>query len=124
ANTLQWAIVKGLDYHTKKLRLLNLPYVGSYPLRYEDFKLRTFHFSHNGLSDDINAGFINLSVYKFYSRYLNSKSYLNKMAKKGDEIILVYAMHIPFLKAALDLKEKHPLIKVCLIVPDLPQYMG
>lgn len=124
ANVLQWAVVKGLDFHTTRLRLLNLPYVGSYPLRYLDFKLRSFNFSHNGKAEDINAGFLNLSIFKFYSRYLNSKSNLNKMIKEGDEIIIIYAMHLPFIKAAIKIKKKYPSIKVCLIVPDLPQYMG
>lgn len=124
ANVLQWAIVNGLDFHTSELRLLNLPYVGSYPLRYLDFKLSSFNFSHNGKAKDINSGFVNLSIIKIYSRYLNSKVNLNKMIVESNEIIIIYAMHLPFLKAALEMKKKYPLIKVCLIVPDLPQYMG
>jgi len=37
ADALQWAIVDGLDSHTEKLRIINLPYIGSYPTRYKDF---------------------------------------------------------------------------------------
>lgn len=124
ADALQWAIVNGLDYHTTKLRIVNLPYVGSFPQRYEDFKLNEFQFSHNGQANDVNVGFVNLSIYKSYSRFVNAKRGLRKMIHDENTIILIYAMHIPFIKAATDLKTKNPTLKICLVVPDLPQFMG
>ena len=38
-------------------------------------------------------------------------------------VLIVYSIHTPFLKAAVDIKRKYKNTKVVLIVPDLPEYM-
>ena len=126
ADTLQWAIVNGLDNYANKLKLINLPYIGSFPFRYKELKTKSFVFSHNGISIDENVGFLNLSVYKFVSRYLNSLNHIKKWASdtRGEKALLVYAFHTPFLKAAYDIKKAFPEVKLCLIIPDLPHYMN
>ena len=89
ANALQWAIVRGLYFYTSNFRLVNLPYVGSFPQRYQDLKLNTFQFSHNGNANDINVGFVNLSLYKSYSRYINAKRQLKKIINKKSRAFIV-----------------------------------
>lgn len=39
-------------------------------------------------------------------------------------MIVVYSAHDPFLAAASYAKKKDPSIKICLVAPDLPQYMN
>ncbi|WP_439504240.1 glycosyltransferase [Sediminibacterium sp.] len=124
ADSLQWAIVEGLDSQTDNLQILNLPYIGSYPLRYKDLKIKSFKFSHKSGSNDLNVGFINLPIYKLISRYYNLKKVLNSVIQDGSETILIYAIHTPFIKATVELKKLYPNIKICLIVPDLPEYMN
>lgn len=122
ADALQWSIIEGLDNFSPNLRLINLPYIGSYPKRYSDFRINTFFFSHNSTSIDINVGFINLSGYKLFSRYYNAKKALKKVFL--NQIIIIYAIHTPFIKAAIQLKKQNPRVKICLIVPDLPEFMS
>ncbi len=43
---------------------------------------------------------------------------------EGEKIILIYAIHTPFLKVAVEAKQKDNKIKICLIVPDLPEFMA
>ncbi len=125
ADALQWAIVNGLDNFCKNnFKLVNLPYVGSFPKRYKQIKINTYSFSHREDSNDINIGFINLPLVKLFSRYYNAKKELKNILQDENEVILIYAMHTPFIKAAVDLKNKNPSIKICLIVPDLPEFMS
>jgi glycosyltransferase involved in cell wall biosynthesis len=63
-------------------------------------------------------------IYKYYSRYFNVKKVLKNILQNDNEVIIIYALHIPFIKAAVDLKIKNPSIKICLIVPDLPEFMS
>lgn len=124
ADALQWAIVNGLsNYYVQNFRLVNLPYVGSFPQRYIDFKIKSFGFSHKEGANDVNVGFINLPIYKMYSRFYNAKRALENILGDKNEIIIIYAIHTPFIKAAIDIKKKHPSVKICLVVPDLPEFM-
>lgn len=129
ANVLQWSIVKGFD-HFCEVKLINLPYIGSYPSTYKKFYSKGFNFSHNVLknTDDKNIGFINLKYVKHYFRYLEAKKALSNELKKTDknEIvnILIYALNSPFLKAAIDVKRKYKNVKICQITPDLPEFMS
>lgn len=124
ADTLQWAIVNGLGVFYNELKILNLLYIGSFPKRYKDFVIKRFNFSHCSNSIDINIQFVNLPFYKLYSRYLNLKLELKKVLNNNDEILVIYAVHTPFIKAAVDVKKSRPNIKICLIVPDLPEFMS
>jgi glycosyltransferase involved in cell wall biosynthesis len=124
ADALQWAIVNGLDEHTNDLKLVNLMYIGSYPSRYKDFKINPFKFSHKPGANDDNVGFINLPLYKLYSRYINACKQLKQYGNLNEDVLLVYAMHMPFIMAALNAKKINPGLKICLIVPDLPEFMG
>ena len=124
ADALQWAIVEGLGKQTIRLKIVNLLYIGSYPLRYKDFWIKPSCFSHRLGADDFNVGFLNLPLYKLFSRYYNTKKYLKNIVDNNNEVILIYAIHTPFIKAAVDLKKRNPSIKICLIVPDLPEFMS
>jgi glycosyltransferase involved in cell wall biosynthesis len=124
ADALQWAIINGLDSKTQRVKIVNLPYIGSYPFRYKECKIKSFSFSHRPGANDINVGFLNLTLYKLFSRYYNTKRILKNILQDDNEIILIYAIHTPFIKAAVELKNNNPSMKICLIVPDLPEFMN
>ena len=116
ANNLQWSIIKGLNYYYKNLQTLTLPYIGSYPFHY-----KKPYFN----SSDNSVGFINFFGLSHIHRYIKAKKALKQRVKKSeDTYIVVYAIHAPFLKAATDIKKKNPNVKICLIAPDMPQYMS
>src|SRR6478735_2134543 len=124
ADALQKAVVQGLDNYINDLTIINLIYIGSYPQRYTDYRIPTSNFAHKPGATDLNVGFYNLPLYKLYSRYINSAKALRNWDKKGSEIILIYGIHTPFIKAAVKSKEINPNIKICLIVPDLFEFKG
>jgi glycosyltransferase involved in cell wall biosynthesis len=127
ANALQWSIIDGLEENNINIQLHNLPFIGSYPLRYKKLyytgrdKCRTAY----GTNYKSNK-FLNLSLIKMYSRYAVAKNALfSDVVLNGDQnVILIYSVNSPFLRAAINFKNKNPKTIICLIVPDLPEYMS
>ncbi len=127
ANNLQWKIILGLDLHNEKpIQICNLVFVGSYPFRYKQLFLKTAKFSHTFGSKDINHGFFNLTGFKYLSRTLVATRGLLKWGRnhKSESAIIIYSIHTPFLIAAMLTKIMFKSIKLCLIIPDLPEFMS
>lgn len=131
ANALQQAIVQGfLDNGVgTRVKLLNLPFVGTYPKNYRLFKSSSFDFSITGTNGSIqgqNLGFCHLVGWQLISRYLHAKRALLKWAETtpGKKVVISYNIHTPFLKAAVAVKKDFPDIHICQIAPDLAEYMA
>lgn len=127
ANNLQWSIIDGLDLiNSSPICLLNVMLVGAYPKDYKKILIKTTKFSHIQNANDINVGFINLVGIRIISRFISATRILLKWARqKGkNKVILIYSLNTQFLIASLITKFLNPKIKLCLIVPDLPQYMS
>lgn len=126
AHALQNSILTGISQLRDDVEIINLPYIGSYPYRYKKMYYKgSASFEESGVAGT-NVGFNNLFVYKLYSRYFNTKKAVMKWAAKqqGDKFVLVYALHTPFIKAVVEVKKVYPDLHICLIVPDLPEFMG
>ena len=132
ADALQKSIIEGIGSLADNIEILNLPYIGSYPKRYNKFWSINGNFAYVTRNGNIvrgeNERFCNLSGFKLISRYWKTKKALFRWCRENKEenkIVIIYAIHTPFLKACIDIKEKYyPSLKVVLIVPDLPEYMG
>lgn len=132
ADALQKSIIEGIGSLLNNIKILNLPYIGSYPKRYNKFWSINGNFTYVTQNGNIikgeNERFCNLSGFKLISRYWRAKKALLRWCRKNEKenkVVIVYAIHTPFLKACIDIKEKYcPSLKVILIVPDLPEYMG
>ncbi len=128
ANKFQWGIVNGLDgIENIHFRIINSLYIGSYPKRYHKLRIPHFKFSHSKGANDLNIGFINLTILKTVSRYFGIKKEIDKWALDNNneqKIIIAYAMTSPFLEILNYIKKRYPNIICCLVVPDLPEYMN
>jgi glycosyltransferase involved in cell wall biosynthesis len=128
ADKLQRAIVKGLDaIDSIDVKIVNSLYIGSYPKRYRRMMIPTFKFSCFGRTEGVNIGFCNLTGLKRYSRYYTAKKVVEDWARIPSEkqkVLFIYAMTEPFMKIADYVKKKYGGIKVCVVVPDLPEYMN
>jgi len=125
ANNLQWALIKGLDHYFEECKIISLPFVASYPFGYKQRKISSSQFSHKISSIDYCIGFYNYPIINLFSRYINARKALIKCISNNyhSDYLIIYAVHTPFLKAAVDIKKYNPNLKICLIVPDLPQFM-
>ena len=121
ADALQKAIIHGLTFWTKSIQIINLPYIGSFPLRDKILFTDKYNFSFKTVAG-FNIPFCNLCGWKLFSRFFRSFFALKKYVGFND-IILIYSVHTPFIKACIDFKKKNPNTKIVLLVADLPEYM-
>lgn len=123
ANTFQTGIIEGLHKLYEDVRIITSPVTSPFPkshkLIYSKQKSE-MEYSEKRLSVSF-TGFINLPFIKLVSEYFRVRSTLRNKLKNGDTIY-VYALHSPFLLAVYSLRKK--ISKVCVIVPDLPDYMS
>ncbi|HEY9001048.1 MAG TPA: glycosyltransferase [Mucilaginibacter sp.] len=126
ADALQWSFVSGLTNYYKNLRLLNFPFVGSYPTLCKTPFIRSFSFGKDKGFEGTNIGYLNLIALKNAIIYRQAKSNIRNWVKQteGEKVVLIYSAFLPFLKAAISAKGEFSNLKVYLILPDLPQFMG
>lgn len=125
ANVLQSNILKGLVEVHPNVELINLPFVGSYPKRFNKIY---FPPTKETIFKDLTVvglGFINLSFLKYFTRFIALFKKLVLDKEINNNFIVIYSFHFPFIMAAVLAKKIiHSNSKICLIVPDLPEYMS
>lgn len=124
-NTFQNSLIEGILKHDSSIdNIINLPAIGSFPLRYKKLWFKSSAFNIESIQG-INGGFLNVSLIKNYGIYDSIKKHALAWAKKNTDnkkIIIVYSLIEPYLKAAVAVKKKYPDTQICCIVLDLPQY--
>lgn len=122
ANLFQQKIVEGLESSGEEYEVLSAPFIGAYPkasskMIFRGFEEKTDYCKY--------VNFNNIWGYRNFSRAVSLKKQIRKFAsEKEEKLIIVYCAHTPFLEAAAYAKKKDKNIKICLIVPDLPEYMN
>ena len=124
ANVLQQALVRGFDDCDQPINILSLPFVGTFYRNYKCLFVKRMRFSHekSSVMRDVVLNFNTLPVLGLFSKYKALSFELNKVCHTND-ILIIYSIHTPFLLSAVRLKRKKK-VHICLIVPDLPQYMS
>ena len=128
ANTFQQRMIQGLRAQDICLSVVSVPFIGAWPTAYKDRVFRGFTPTEEKTDSDIKyAPFHNLWGFRNLSRARAVKKETAAFLKKagnGKKAIIVYAAHTPFLEAAVWAKKNDPEVHICLVVPDLPQYMN
>lgn len=131
ADALQKSLIAGLSENLNKLDVINLPYLHQWPKQYKKiFSPPQFIEEHkNGSVQYIlnNKRFLNIIGLNILDRYRVAYKALVKYCKANssdDIVLLVYAISTPFIKAAVDAKNRFSNLKIILIAPDLPEYMS
>ncbi|MBP2639680.1 MAG: glycosyl transferase group 1 [Firmicutes bacterium] len=126
ANTLQWNFVSGIESNIGyPVKLLNCMFIGSFPKRYRDAYVKTQKFSHSLGSDDINIGFLNITVLKQILIPISIKKALKKWILNNSnrqKVLFVYSSN--YVESINYVKKINHNIHICLILPDLPMYMN
>ena len=123
ANIFQEKLITGFKLNNVNLTVITAPFVGSFPNASEILKFKN---QSQKTSDYRYVSFNNIWGIRNFSRAKAMKNEMEEFINASDEqkFIVVYSPHTPFLKAAVYAKAKDPRIKICLVVPDLPQYMN
>ena len=127
ANTLSGSIFYGLkDIFNEKLTLVSSPLIPSFPKYFKKlFYKGKEKFDYYG-RDAYGTKFVTIPVLKLFFKQKSILKVLNSQIyrKNEDYIIIIYGVHTPYLKSAVEFKKNYPNTKLCLIVPDLPSYMS
>lgn len=127
ANKFQWNLINGfLEIDSLKLTILSAPFIGSFPKDYVDIKYTGLKSVYKNKVECNYVGFNNIWGYRSISRKNNLIKSIKNFAlnKSNNKSIIVYSPHTPFLQAAVYAKKIDPSIHICLVVPDLPQFMN
>lgn len=130
ADTLQKNYINGFSQSemVERITVINLPFIGAYPKRYQDIFYSPLAKEDSlGRAKILNIGFLNfLLVKNFHKIYLAVRHILAQTSACPSEknYLVCYSMHLPFLLACHIVKIKRKNIHLCIIVPDLPEYMS
>lgn len=122
ANIFQQKLLEGLTENRVDTTVLSTPFIGAFPTTSKCIWFRPFRDS-SGIG---YLPFCNLWGIRNFSRARAMKKGLKPFLREedGQKLILVYSAHTPFLEAAVYAKKKDPRIRICLVAPDVPQYMN
>jgi glycosyltransferase involved in cell wall biosynthesis len=127
ANKLQWNLIEGFNkINEVNINVLSAPFIGAYPNGYKKIKFKGLQCMD---SLKVNCNYISFSNLWGYRNISRRKSLIKHTKefislKAPDKVIMIYSSHTPLIQAAVYAKKKDPSIHICLIVPDLPQYMN
>jgi glycosyltransferase involved in cell wall biosynthesis len=123
ANLFQEKMVGGFREFGDDFSVVSAPFIGSYPNASDLFSFKGFEAKQDKYQ---YVPFCNLWGFRNSSRKKSLKKALREFIASDDseKLIVVYSPHTPFVQAAAYAKKKDPRIKICLVVPDLPQYMN
>jgi len=125
ADSFQKKIILGLDTVLKDGVIVhNFPFVGSYPslFRFPFFPADEGRIGNK--SRIIGFRFLNIFALRFISRFVSSLKALLLTPKDKRAVVFVYSAHLPFVLSAVIFRVFRRSTLTCLILPDLPEYMG
>ena len=123
ANLFQQKLIAGFRSLDTGCEVLSAPFLGAYPMRCDLMFFRGFQATPEGCT---YVKFNNIWGLRNFSRtHALKKAQKDFIALEDPQkLVLVYCPHTPFLEAAAYAKKKDPSIRVCMYVPDLPNYMN
>ncbi|MBC8532359.1 glycosyltransferase [Gehongia tenuis] len=122
-HNLNSSIIHGLDDNLlRPITLINTIPIPTYP-NYPKILIRQQKWSHTEQSEDVHTGYINLPIFKQFSKAITTFTSLGKWIRghsDKDLVIFVYDAH-PYLCIPILLQKKlHPRVKTVIIAPDVP----
>lgn len=125
AQNLQEALIDGFLLNDVNLTVLSVPSLSSYPKACRLLRIKKDSFFFKGQKCGSTVGYLNLPFIKSW----NKRRVRNRLevwyANAGErKVIFIYALLKNQMLIALDFKKKHPDVKLAVIVPDLPRFMG
>lgn len=123
ANVYQTKLIQGFRQMNMDVQVLSAPFIGSYPNASDISAFSGFEIAQEEYT---YVPFMNYWGIRNYSRAASLKKAIADFVsdEHSEKMIALYSPHTPFLEAAVWAKRKDPRIKICMIVPDLPQYMN
>lgn len=125
ANKLQWKFIKGLSSIKKtEINIISAPFVSPFPKGY-----KKIHFNKKPSEkiDNIEINYVafcNLWGYRNISRKYAINKKIRKIPVNEIDAVFLYSAHTPIVQTAKKIKKFNSLTHICLILPDLPEFMN
>lgn len=126
ANSLSWSYVEGLSNFYNDFKIYTTPFIGNFPKQYQKIYFKSSKSSFKKNISIYCIGSILIPLISLVTRFIGLSIRLIKdnYKNKDKTTIIIYSIHTPLLLSAYLLKCINKNFKLCLIVPDLPQYMS
>uniref|UniRef100_A0ABX1PP40 Glycosyltransferase n=2 Tax=Aromatoleum anaerobium TaxID=182180 RepID=A0ABX1PP40_9RHOO len=127
AENFQWSFIFGIEANVgEPMSLISAPFYGSYPKSHRDWYVRGYSFSHAKGASDYSVGYLNLPVIKNIFKFVQlTRQIMKSISGDGPgSVVFVYSANLPYVAAAALAKRKRSDVKLCVIVPDLPEHPG
>lgn len=130
ANKTQLNYIEGLEEVVgDSIKILNSHFEPSFP-KYKKLFIKRRTWQRKG-RENIDIGFLNIPILKYILKTIALRKEMKKIIKKElnkEElnVFFIYAMTAPLMLLAPFIKKhiKNQKFKICLIIPDLPEYMN
>jgi len=124
ADAFQKNIIRGLTETTAAdVSIVNLPFIGTYPYLFSQPSFPGTREMVFGEVKLLGVPFVLGRPWKTLSRFLAATRGLAEIDTRPSSVILVYSAHLPFMAAALLQKLRKRDTRVCLVLPDFPEFM-
>lgn len=125
AQSFQESLLDGFIANDVSPYVLTIPSLSSYPFGYKSVCVKSSIFVHKKTKLGKSIGYLNIPFVRSIAKYKLKKETIKWCdSTLGEKKIVVYGLHVNLMNAAMLAKEKYPDVKLCIIIPDLPQYMG
>lgn len=126
--TFQRALIQGFKQQDINIDVINVADIGSFPKRSKRLFIPSITYIDANLKIT-NGSYINLTYFKRLSIQHTIERELERLCRRYSEdnepiVLLVYSLIYPYIKAAINIKNKFKDIYICPIVADLPEYFG
>lgn len=125
AQNFQEALLDGFILNGIKPYVLTVPPLSTFPVGYRKPYVKTVDFLYKEEKFGKSFGYLNIPFVKneaICKLRKNAKKWCRSV--KGDKYILVYGLHPNLMSVSVALKQEFEDVKIGILVPDLPQFMG
>nr|WP_320059180.1 glycosyltransferase [uncultured Bacteroides sp.] len=125
AQNLQESLIEGFIANKVDLTVITIPSLSRYPFGYKDPLVKSCSYVYKNQLLGKSIGYNNIAFLRRLPLSLikyNVDQWLKKTS--NTKCVVVYGLHKWLMEAALMIKEMDQSIKLCVIVPDLPKFMG
>ncbi len=120
ADAFQTQFIEGIGLNGYEVEVISAPFIGSYP-----FNFKKAYYHAKSYADGYKyVSFNNIWGLRNFSRYKSLVKAIQRFDFSSVEKVIIYSVHTPFARIAKYIKKKVPGISICLITPDLPEYMN
>lgn len=126
AQNLQEGIINGFIENEANISILTQPFLSTFPFGYKKPIVCYRRSKYFNLIDTKCITFINIP---FVSSFMNSgkldvSKWCRKFSEEDEKHIIVYSLSANLMTLALYAKQNFKNVKISIIIPDLPQYLG